>query len=200
MAKLPFALFIPVLIAATATLRSAGRAPDEAEDDAEPVAILAEVHGLALEPETNTPVVLLTTLDKSRYLPIFVGEAEAAAIWRYLNHKTTPRPMTHDLLLDIMSKLGGELRKVTVTELKKGVFYATIEIAIRREANPATGTADPEVEQIVTVDARPSDSIALALKMGTKVYVASKVFDEAGQPGKAPPKEIEAPVGPAEPI
>ncbi len=143
-----------------------------APDDDEPAVVRAEVHGVALEPGTNAPVVVLTTPDKSRYLPIFVGESEAAAIWRYLNKVRAPRPMTHDLLSDVIEKLGGTVRKVTVTELKDGVYYAGIEISIGGKT--------------VTIDARPSDSIALALKTGAEVYVAKRVMDEAGRLPPAP--------------
>jgi len=158
---------------------AAGAEPEQgAPPEPDATVMKIEVHAVVLEPHTESPVVILRTLDKTQYLPIFVGESEAAAIWRYMNDVETPRPMAHDLLSNIINKLGGKVQKVTVTELKDNVFYARIEIA--------TG------EDTVTIDARPSDSIALALKMGAEVYVAKKVMDQAGRAaneGKQHPEE-----------
>ena len=151
-----------------APMLAAGEEPEQAAPAEDKAAVIKiEVQGVAIEPETESPVVILATLDKTRYLPIFIGETEAAAIWRYMNGVETPRPMAHDLLTNIISKLGGKLSKVTVTELKDNVFYARIEIAVG--------------EDTLTIDARPSDSIALALKAGAEVYVAKKVMEQAGR-------------------
>jgi len=141
-----------------------------------PAAVKTEVRGVAVDARSNSPVVVLASTDEAEFLPIFIGPAEAAAIWRYLHHAEAPRPMTHDLLAAAIEKLGGTLRKVTVTELKKGTFYARIEIAVG--------------EKVIEVDARPSDAIALALKTKTDIYVAKEVMKQAGRPnpgGKEPP-------------
>jgi len=176
---------LAVLPAASGAEEAHKAAPEK--DDAAPAAVQIEVHGIASAPGSDAPAVILITLDKTKFLPIFVGENEAAAIWRYVNDVETPRPMTHDLLADVIDKLGGKPRKVTVTELKDGTFHARIEIAVG--------------DKIVEIDARPSDAIALALKTDTDVYVATQVMEEAGRPApdreKPPEKgrpEIEIPI------
>lgn len=178
---------LAVLVLLSPMLAAGEEPPQAAPAEDEAAVMKIEVQGVAIEPETESPVVILTTLDKTRYLPIFIGESEAAAIWRYMNGVETPRPMAHDLLSNIIKKLGGKLNKVTVTELKDNVFYARIEIAIGKDT--------------LTIDARPSDSIALALKVGAEVYVAKKVMDQAGRqaedprelPEEKPEEDVEPP-------
>ena len=133
----------------------------------EPQPLEMEVRGVVVDSASNTPIVILSTTDRMQLLPIAIGEAEATTIWRYLNNVQVPRPMTHDLLLQVIDKLGGKIDKVTITELKEGVFYAVIDILAG--------------EKTIQIDARPSDSIALAVKSGVKLYVAGKVMDQAGR-------------------
>jgi bifunctional DNase/RNase len=125
--------------------------------------IKAKVNGLALDMITNSPVVILSSSDSSdRLLPIWIGHYEALAIAMELSGVTSRRPLTHDLLKSVISTLGGKVKKVEVTELKEQTFYAQIYI----QTNGST----------LKVDARPSDSIALALKTKVSLYVAEELF------------------------
>ena len=126
-----------------------------------------EVLGVYLDPGTNSSVVLLGEVNEStRVLPIHIGAAEAQSIAIGLQHIETPRPLTHDLMVEIMSLLGISLESITVTALKEGTFLAEIEIV------SSSGVA--------VLSARPSDAIALAVRLGTQIHVVSAVLDEAG--------------------
>ena len=124
--------------------------------------IASKVNGLALDMTTNSPVVILSTSDSDRLLPIWIGHYEALAIAMELSGVTSRRPLTHDLLKLVIGTMGGKVQKVEVTELKEQTFYAKIYI----EMNGS----------ILKVDARPSDSIALALKTKVPLYVAEELF------------------------
>ena len=126
------------------------------------------VGGIVVDPDTQSPIVVLRAVDDSRiYLPIFIGTSEATAIAAALADVALPRPMTHDLLANILNEVGAFVRKVAVTELIEGTFYAVITLA------------DDQGHKY-EVDARPSDSLALALRTGAKVHVAQSVLDAAG--------------------
>jgi bifunctional DNase/RNase len=112
---------------------------------------------------SNNPIVLLRERDGDRYLPIWVGSAEASAIAFAQQGVVPPRPLTHDLIKDLLSATGNDLTEVRITEMKDGIFYAVLVF-------------DSGVE----VSARPSDSIALALRTGSKIVCAEDVLDEAG--------------------
>ncbi len=124
--------------------------------------------GVRVEVPSNQPIVLLREVDGARYLPIFIGSPEATAIVYALQGMETPRPMTHDLFVTVMGDFGVELVQVAVTALSDGTFYAELEL--RREG---------ETQRI---SARPSDAIALAVRLGDEVpiLVADEVFEEAG--------------------
>ncbi|KPK99489.1 MAG: hypothetical protein AMJ91_07595 [candidate division Zixibacteria bacterium SM23_73_3] len=124
--------------------------------------IKAKVNGLALDMATNSPVVILSSSDSDRLLPIWIGHYEALAIAMELSGVTSRRPLTHDLLKSVITTMGGKVQKVEVTELKEQTFYAKIYIEMN-------GT-------ILKVDARPSDSIALALKTRVPLYVEEELF------------------------
>jgi len=124
--------------------------------------IEAKVNGIALDMTTNSFVVILSTSDSDRLLPIWIGHNEALAIAMGLSEVTSRRPLTHDLLNSVITTLGGKVQKVEVTELKEQTFYAKIYIAV----NGST----------LVVDARPSDSIALALKTKSPLFVAEELF------------------------
>jgi bifunctional DNase/RNase len=112
---------------------------------------------------SNQPIVLLKESGGERYLPIWIGAGEATAIAFAQQGVVPPRPLTHDLLRDVLSATGNELAEVRITEVKDGVFFATLVLS---------GGAE--------VSARPSDSIALALRTGTRIVCADDVLDEAG--------------------
>jgi len=120
------------------------------------------VRGLTSDPITNMPVVVLVEKDGERVLPIWVGVFEGTAIELQIEKVETPRPMTHDLLKSVIASLGGEVERVVVCELKENTFYATIDIRMP--------------DRVVTIDARPSDAIALALRTGTRVFVEEAVM------------------------
>src|ERR687897_720456 len=122
-----------------------------------------EVVGVRVEMPSNQPIVLLRELMGERYLPIWIGAVEATAIAFAQQGVVPPRPLTHDLMKDILAATGDELTQVQITDVKDGVFYATLVFGSGAE-----------------VSARPSDSIALALRTGTTIYCADDVLDEAG--------------------
>jgi bifunctional DNase/RNase len=122
-----------------------------------------DVMGVRVEMPSNQPIVLLREVAGDRYLPIWIGAVEATAIAFAQQGVVPPRPLTHDLLRDILSATGNELSEVRITEVRDGVFFATLVLS---------GGAE--------VSARPSDSIALALRTGTKIVCADDVLDEAG--------------------
>ncbi len=124
--------------------------------------IKAKVNGIALDMTTNSFVVILSTPDSDRLLPIWIGHNEALAIAMGLSEVTSRRPLTHDLLKAVITTLGGQVQKVEVTELKEQTFYAKIYIRV----NGST----------LVVDARPSDSIALALKTKSPLFVEEELF------------------------
>ena len=123
----------------------------------------AEIKALLIDPFNNAPVILLKDLHSNKAMPIWIGESEAMSIALGLQHNSFPRPLAHDLMKEIIDGLGASVEKVVITNLKEGTYYATV--FLRR--------ADGEV---VEVDARPSDSLALALRMGSPIYIAEEVF------------------------
>jgi len=122
---------------------------------------------LGLDRNTNTPVVILREKDGSRVLPIWIGPAEASAIAMELQGMKAQRPLTHDLLKQILLGLGGDLRRVVISAVKENTYFA--ELLIRRDDN-----------HIFQVDARPSDSIALALRMRAPIFTSDQLLDLSG--------------------
>ena len=120
-----------------------------------------KVKGLALEPLSNMPVIILRDEEEKRSLPICVGLFEANAIALELEKISTPRPMTHDLIKNILESLDARVQKIVVNDLRDNTFYAVIHLRL--------GRAD------ITVDSRPSDAIALALRVGAPIFVDEEV-------------------------
>lgn len=127
--------------------------------------VLVEVRGLMHDPATRTPIVVLRDDRGDRFLPIWIGLFEAQAIALALDGVAAPRPMTHDLLATLLTRLDGVLERVLVSGLHEGTFLAQVEIAHGTET--------------VLVDARPSDAIALALRLGAPIFVRESVFADA---------------------
>lgn len=124
-----------------------------------------KVKGLTLDPLTNVPIVILREREGERALPIWVGIFEAHAIAREIENFEAPRPMTHDLIKNMINDLRGRVDKILVNDLKDNTFYAEIHLSV----NGAE----------IVVDSRPSDAIAVALRMGSPIFVEEKVLDEA---------------------
>jgi bifunctional DNase/RNase len=133
-----------------------------------------QIRGLMLDPVTNMPIVVLKDIAGDTVLPIWVGVFEANAIALELEKTATPRPMTHDLLRNLARGLNAAVTKVVVSDLRDDTFYATIWM---QHAVEAGGLG--ERQEQVTLDARPSDAIALALRWDCPIYVARKVLDHA---------------------
>jgi uncharacterized protein len=124
------------------------------------------IYGVSFDMVGKQPIVLLKTVAGNRFLPIWIGHAEAAAILMKLQGAETPRPMTHDLLTDVVSELNAEIAKITVTELRENTFYALITLR----------AAASEIE----IDSRPSDALALAVRSNAPIFAADKVIEESG--------------------
>ena len=124
------------------------------------------LYGVSFEPIGKQPIVLLKTADDDKFLPIWIGHAEAAAILMKLQGASPPRPMTHDLLSDVISELQAEIVKVEVTELRDNIFHARITIVQNGR----------ELE----IDSRPSDAIALAVRCEARIFVSDEVIAESG--------------------
>ena len=127
-----------------------------------------ELVGIEMERPPNIPcLVLRETEGAGRILPIFIGSPEATAIALALEEVETPRPMTHDLMKDVLEELGARIERVTVTELRDATFFAEIVLS-------SAGT-------VHAVSARPSDAVALAVRCGAPVFAEEGVLDEAGR-------------------
>jgi bifunctional DNase/RNase len=123
------------------------------------------IKGLMVDPITNMPIIILRDKDGQRVLPIWVGLFEANAIALQIENVATPRPMTHDLLKNVIEDLKGTVQKIVVSDLRESTFYALIYVAVNGD--------------VVAVDARPSDAIALALRARAPIFVEEAVIDSA---------------------
>ena len=123
------------------------------------------LYGVSFEPIGKQPIVLLKTVDDEKFLPIWIGHPEAAAILMKLQGASPPRPMTHDLVTDIISELQGQVVRVAVTELRENTYYARITII--------------QDGREVEVDSRPSDAIALAVRCDAQIFAADDVVEES---------------------
>tara|TARA_B100000470_G_scaffold215311_1_gene197466 strand:- start:370 stop:870 length:501 start_codon:yes stop_codon:yes gene_type:complete len=123
------------------------------------------IKGLMVDPVTNMPIVILRDSDGKRILPIWVGVFEANAIALQIENVSTPRPMTHDLLRNVIQDLNGDVQKIVVSDLKDNTFYAVLHVVVAGE--------------MVMIDARPSDAIALALRVRAPIFAEDAVIDNA---------------------
>ncbi len=142
-----------------------------------------EVVGVRVEMPSNQPILLLKEIDGSRFLPIWVGASEASAIAFAQQGVEPPRPLTHDLMREIVESLDATLTAVHLTEMRDGVFYANLII---RSGGSST----------TTISARPSDAIALALRTHSNILASSELLDDAGieipaQEGGSENQEVE---------
>jgi bifunctional DNase/RNase len=123
------------------------------------------IKGLMVDPVTNMPIVLLRDADNQRVLPIWVGPVEANAIALQMENVSPPRPMTHDLMRELLRELGATLRRVVISDLRESTFFAYLEL--------------DRSGQTLFVDARPSDALALSLRLRAPVFVTPHVLDSA---------------------
>jgi uncharacterized protein len=132
-----------------------------------------KIRGLMMDPVSNMPIVLLKDVGSDTVLPIWVGVYEANAIALEIEKVSTPRPMTHDLIKNVLTGLDALVHKVVVTELKDDTFYAVIWL--EREGH------------VVSIDSRPSDALALALRMDCPIFVEDEVLKNSKQGDKPVP-------------
>jgi hypothetical protein len=132
------------------------------------------IRGLMVDPITNMPIIILRDKDGQRVLPIWVGVYEANAIALQMENVSTPRPMTHDLLKNVIMDLRASIDKIVVSDLKENTFYALIHLTVNGEG--------------MAIDARPSDAIALALRARAPIFVEDRVIDNAKTLDFAPEK------------
>ncbi|TCJ16439.1 bifunctional nuclease family protein [Rubrobacter taiwanensis] len=123
------------------------------------------LYGINMDLFSSSPIVILKVEDENRYLPIWIGHAEAKSILMKIQNQEFSRPLTHDLAANIISGLGGVLEKVTVTELRDSTFFATLNVEVGGES--------------VEIDSRPSDAIAIAVRTGAPIFAADEVIEEA---------------------
>src|SRR5260370_3108113 len=123
------------------------------------------IYGVSFDLVGKQPIVLLKTADGNKFLPIWIGHPEAAAILMKLQSQASPRPMTHDLLSDMLEQLEAQIIRITVTELRENTFYA--QITVQQDGR--------EIE----VDSRPSDAIALAIRAEAPIFAADRVIEES---------------------
>ncbi|HEX4962697.1 MAG TPA: bifunctional nuclease family protein, partial [Thermoanaerobaculia bacterium] len=124
-----------------------------------------EIKGLMLDPSSNVPIVILRDVHSQMFLPIWIGVFEANAIALRLEGVEPPRPMTHDLLRSLLEQLGGKVEKIVISDLRESTFFAVIHVRNQSSA--------------LTIDARPSDAIALALRTESPIFVLRTVLDKA---------------------
>jgi bifunctional DNase/RNase len=123
------------------------------------------IYGVSFDLVGKQPIVLLKTAEGNKFLPIWIGHPEAAAILMKLQSQAPPRPMTHDLLSDMLDQLGAQIVRITVTELRENTFYA--QITLQQDGG--------EIE----IDSRPSDAIALAIRAEAPIFAADRVIEES---------------------
>jgi bifunctional DNase/RNase len=124
-----------------------------------------KIKGLMMDPLTNSPIVVLQDIHSDTLLPIWVGIFEANAIALQIEKIDTPRPMTHDLIKGVLNQLNARVTKIVVTELKDNTFYALIFLSVNGK--------------VITIDSRPSDAIALALRTDSPIFVTDEVISKS---------------------
>jgi bifunctional DNase/RNase len=123
------------------------------------------IYGVSFDMVGKQPIVLLKTVEGNKFLPIWIGHPEAASILMKLQGASTPRPMTHDLLCEMLGELEVKCTQIAVTELRENTFFASITLSVNGR----------EME----IDSRPSDAIALAVRAGAPIFVAEEVIAES---------------------
>ncbi len=132
-----------------------------------------KIKGLMMDPLTNSPIVVLQDVNSDTLLPIWVGIFEANAIALQIEKIDTPRPMTHDLIKGVLNQLDAKVTKIVVTELKDNTFYALIFLSV--------------AGKVITIDSRPSDAIALALRTDSPIFVTEEVISKSAAANASAP-------------
>jgi uncharacterized protein len=143
----------------------------------EPASVETRVKTLFVDPNSQTPVVVLESIADKKTLPIWIDVPEARAIALELEHVSLPRPPTHDLIRSLLQSLGATLQRVTITELRGSTYFATLSLFVKEKA--------------VQIDSRPSDAIAIALRMKAPIFVSTQVLAKS-TPLPAAPARAEA--------
>jgi len=133
------------------------------------------IKSLMFDPVTNLPIIILRDKDGHHMLPIWMGVFEANAIALQIENVASPRPMTHDLLKNVIEDLNADIKKIVVHDLKDNTFYALLYLEVNGET--------------VAIDARPSDAIALALRASAPIFIDKKVIENARQMDFVPDKK-----------
>jgi bifunctional DNase/RNase len=144
-----------------------------------PGAVAVRVAGVALDESADSPVVILEELDGTRRLPIWIGLSEAHSIAARLASETPPRPNSHDLAQRLIEGLEGRVERVVVTALRDGIYYARIDLV--------------HDGRTLEVDARPSDAIAIALRLSAPLFVEAALFDTSGRAERPSGREVRHP-------
>jgi hypothetical protein len=126
-----------------------------------------KVAGITVDPFTNTPIVILKDLEEKDVLPIWIGLLEASSIATAIENITTPRPMTHDLLKNILDEVGVKIVKIEVNDLKDNTYFALLHLEMNKKR--------------LVIDSRPSDAIAIALRTGASIFVDESVIKKAAK-------------------
>ncbi len=142
------------------------------------------IHGIAVDPMSNSPVMLLKEAEGDRILPIWIGLLEATSIAAKLENIQFPRPLTHDLMKNIFDYLGVKVPKIEIVDLKDNTYYAIITLDIEGKT--------------IDIDARPSDAVALALRTGAEIFVNEEVLQKGQVFTETPSAEKEEMVGATE--
>ncbi|MGI9055268.1 MAG: bifunctional nuclease family protein [Pyrinomonadaceae bacterium] len=139
-----------------------------------------KIGALIMDPNSNTPIVVLKSIESDTILPIWVGAFEANAIALEIEKIIPQRPMTHDLLRNLIIESGLNVKRVVINELKDNTFYALIEMSNNKE-------------DVINLDSRPSDAIALALRLDCPIFVDQKVIDISAANNVPPDSEFDEP-------
>jgi hypothetical protein len=126
-----------------------------------------KVAGITVDPFTNTPIVILKDLEEKDVLPIWIGLLEASSIATAIENITTPRPMTHDLLKNILDEVGVKIVKIEINDLKDNTYFALLHLEVNKKR--------------LVIDSRPSDAIAIALRTGASIFVDESVIKKAAK-------------------
>ena len=140
-------------------------------------AVEVRVKTLLIDPQSQSPVLVLETVAGKNPLPIWIDAPEARAIALELEHVSLPRPLTHDLIRSILQQLGASLQRVTITELRNNTYFATLSLAVKEQ-------------RVLQIDSRPSDAIAVAVRMKSPIFVSAQVLEQS-KPVPAPAARFE---------